>query len=101
MDSDLRWPENVYYDLEICELPGPDSSHPRQATQALEQSMVDQAPPTPLEVPKESSQAGSQGKKAEDQDKKKTSSDPKEKAQDAATSQLGQTVDPVTSKKKV
>ena len=31
------------------------------------------------------------------QDKKKTSFDPKEKALDAAASQLGQTVDPLTS----
>ena len=31
-DSDLRMPENVYYDSEIRELPGPDSSHPEQAT---------------------------------------------------------------------
>ena len=35
-----------------------------------------------------------------DQDKKKTSADPKEKAQDAAASQLSQTVDPLTSKTK-
>ena len=65
-DSDLRMPENVYYDSEIRELPGPDSSHPEQATQASEQSLVDQAPPAPLEVPKESNQNGGQGKKAED-----------------------------------
>ena len=25
---DLRRPESIYYDPEICELPGPDSSHP-------------------------------------------------------------------------
>ena len=107
MDSDLRQPESVYYDPKIRKLPGPDSSHPRQATQAPEQSLVDQAPPAPLEVPKESSQTSGQGKKAEDlkgmgkdQDKKKTSADPKEKAQDAAASQLNQTVDPLTSKTK-
>ena len=28
--------------------------------------MADQAPPTPLEVPKDSNQGGGQGKKAED-----------------------------------
>ena len=58
MDSDLRRPESVYYDPEIRKLPGPDSSHPGQTTQAPEQSLVDQAPPAPLEVPKESSQTG-------------------------------------------
>ena len=60
--------------------------------------MVDQAPLTPLEVPKESNQNGGQGKKAEDpkgmnkgQDKKNPF-DLKVKASDTATSQLGQTV---------
>ena len=33
MDSDLRQPESIYYDPEILELSGPDSSHPKQATQ--------------------------------------------------------------------
>ena len=32
VDSDLRRPESIYYNLEICELSGPDSSHPGQAT---------------------------------------------------------------------
>ena len=103
--SDLRRLKSIYYDPEIHELPGPDSSHPEQAIQASEQSMADQAPPTPLEVPKESNQNGGQGKKAKDlkgmgkgQDKKKTSSNPKEKATDAADSQLGQIVDPLVSK---
>ena len=67
--------------------------------------MADQAPPAPLEVPKESNQNGGQGKKVEDlkgmgkgQDKKKNSSDPKEKAPNTAAFQLGQTVDPLVSK---
>ena len=102
---DLRRPKSIYYDHEIRELPDLDSSHPEQATQASEQSMVDQAPPAPLEVPKESNQNGGQGKKVEDlkgmgkgQDKKKNSSDPKEKAPNTTTFQLGQTVDPLVSK---
>ena len=33
LGSDLRRPESIYYDLEIYELPGPDSSHLEQATQ--------------------------------------------------------------------
>ena len=68
---------------------------------------MDQAPPAPLEVPRESNQNGGQGKKAKDlkgmgkdQDKKKTSYDPKEKAPDAAASQPSQTVDPLASKTK-
>ena len=73
--------------LKFANSPGPDSSHPGQATQAPKQSLMDQAPPTPLEVPKESDQTGGQGKKAKDlqgmgkdQDKKNTSSNPNEKA---------------------
>ena len=58
MGSDLRRPKSIYYDHEIRELLDPDSSHPEQATQASEQSMADQAPPAPLEVPKESNQNG-------------------------------------------
>ena len=102
---DLRRPEIIYYDPEIHELLGPSSFHPEPATQASEQSMADQTPPAPLEVPKDSNQGGDQEKKVEDlkgrdkgQDKKKNSSDPKEKASDTAASQLGQTVDPVISK---
>ena len=67
--------------------------------------MADQAPPAPLEVPKDSNQGDGKGKKAEDpkgmnkgQDKKKNPSDPTEKASDTAASQLGQTVDLEISK---
>ena len=66
MGSNLRQPESIYYDPEIRELPGPNSFHPKQATQASEQSMADQALPAPLEVPKDSKQGGGQGKKTED-----------------------------------
>ena len=93
MGFDLRQPESIYYDPEICELSGPDSFHPEQATQASEQSMVDQAPPAPLEIPKDSNQDGGSRKKTEDlkdmdkgQDKKKNSSNPKEKAPDISAS---------------
>ena len=103
--SYLRRPESIYYDPEIRELPGPNSSHLKQATQTSEQLMADLAPLAPLEVSKESNQNGGQCKKAEDfkgigqgQDKKKNSSDPKEKAPDADASLPGQTVDPLVSK---
>ena len=85
----MRRPENVYYDPEIRELPGPDSFNPKQASEASEQPLVDQALVTPLEANKNDGQ----GKKAEDlqgigkdQGKKKTSFDLKEKAPDAAAS---------------
>ena len=54
--SDLRRPESIYYDLEIRELPGSNSSHPEQATQVSAQPKADQVPPAPLEVPKDSNQ---------------------------------------------
>ena len=101
----MRRPESIYYDPEIRELPSPSSFHPEQATQAPEQLMADQAPPIPLEVPKDFNEDGGQGKKAKDskgmdkgQDKKKNISDPKQKASDTAASQLGPTVDQVISK---
>ena len=106
-NSDLRRPKNVYYDLEIRKLLGPDSSHPEQAPEASEQPLVDQTPRTPFEAPKEFNQNSGQGKKAEDlqgiskdQDKKKISFDSKEKAPDATASQPGQTVDLLASKMK-
>ena len=100
MDSDLRRPESIYYDPEIRELSGPDSSHPRQATQVSVQPKADQVPPTPLEVPENSNQDASQGKELETlkgkdkgQDKKKNSSNPTKKASNTAVSQPDQIVD--------
>ena len=65
VDSDLRRPESIYYDLEIRELSVPDSSHPGQATQASVQPKADQVPPASLEVPKDSNQDDGQGKETE------------------------------------
>ena len=61
MDSDLRRPKSIYYDPEIRELPGPDSSHPEQAPPASMQLLVDQAPPASSEALKESDQNGGRG----------------------------------------
>ena len=33
VNYDLRRPESIYYDPDICKLLGPNSSHPGQATQ--------------------------------------------------------------------
>ena len=62
VDSDLRQPESIYYDPEIRELSGPDSSHPEQTTQVSAQPKVDQVPPAPLEAPKDSHQDAGKGK---------------------------------------
>ena len=107
MDSNLRWSESIYYDLEIHELSSPDSSHLEQTTQVSAQPEVDQIPPAPLEAPKDSHQDAGKGKEIEalkgkdkGQDKKKNSSNPTEKASDTAVSQPDQTVDPGIPKTK-
>ena len=107
VDSDLRRLESIYYDPEIHELSGPDSSHLGQATQVFAQPKADQFPPASLEVPKDSNQDGGQGKEIETlkgkdkgQDKKKNSSNPTEKASDTAVSQPGQTADLTVPKTK-
>ena len=41
VDSDLRRPESIYYDLEIHELSSPDSSHLEQTTQVSMQPEAD------------------------------------------------------------
>ena len=50
VDSDLRQLESVYYDPEIRELPGPNSSHPEQAPPTSTQPLVDQAPLPPRKL---------------------------------------------------
>ena len=107
VDSDLRRPESIYYNPEIRELSGPDSSYPGQATQVSVQPKADQVPHAPLEVPKDSNQDAGKGKEIETlkgkdkgQDKKKNSSNPIEKASDIAVSQPGQIADPVVPKTK-
>ena len=107
VDSDLRRPKSIYYDLEIRELSVPDSSHPGQATQVSVQPKADQVPPASLEVPKDSNQDDGQGKETETlkgkdkgQDKKKNSSNSTEKALDTVVSQPGQTTNPAVSKTK-
>ena len=65
VDFDLRWLESIYYDPEIHELSGSDSSHLGQATQVSAQPKTDQVPPASLEVPKDSNLDGGQGKEIE------------------------------------
>ena len=104
----MRRPESIYYDLEIHELSDPNSSHPESTAQVSELPQVDQVPPAPLEVPKDSHQDVGKGKEVETvkgkdkgQDKKKSSSNPTEKASDTAVSQPDQAADPGAPKAKV
>ena len=64
-DSSLRWPESIYYDSDIRELPGSSSPPPEQPAQVFEAPTADQAPPAPVEIPTDSRQYAGQGKKFE------------------------------------
>ena len=104
----MRRPKSIYYDPEIRELLDPNSSHPKSAAQVSELPQVDQVPPAPLEVPKDSHQDAGKGKEVETikgkdkgQDKKKSSSNPTEKASNTAVSQPDQAADPGAPKAKV
>ena len=62
-DSSLRWPESIYYDSNIQELPGSGYPPPEQPTQVSEAPAANQALPAPVEVPTNSRQGTSQGEK--------------------------------------
>ena len=105
-DSSLRRPESIYYDPNIRELLGPNSSIPEQIAPVSELPKVDQVHPAPPEVSISSHQEIGKGKEAETlQGKgkgkdKKDSSKPTEKASDTAISQLEQDIDPGAPKAK-
>ena len=64
-DSSLRRPESIYYDPDICELSGPNSSPPEQPAQVSEVPIADQVPPAPMEDSMDSRQDADKGKEAE------------------------------------
>ena len=87
-DSSLRRPESVYYDPDIQALPGSDSPPPEQLVLVSEVPATNQALPAPVEVPTDSHQDASQGKKVEaSQGKDNNQEKDKGKASDTAPSQ--------------
>ena len=80
-DSSLRRPESMYYDPNIQALPGFDSPPPEQPTSASEAPATSQALPVSMEVPADSHQDASRGKRVEA---------PQDKTSDAAPSQSEQ-----------
>nr|XP_023889399.1 GRB10-interacting GYF protein 2-like [Quercus suber] len=54
-DSELRLPENIFYDPDIRQLSEADAPPPTQLPEVSEQPLVDQAPPVILEPTKDSS----------------------------------------------
>ena len=90
-DSSLRRLESIYYDSDILELPSFGSPPPEQPAQMSEAPTADQAPPAPVEVPTDSRQDASQGKKVEaPKGKDKNQDKGKGKASDTAISQSKQ-----------
>ena len=61
-DSNLRRPERIYYDSDMCELPGPGSLPLEQPAQVSKVPIADQVPPAPMEVPTDSCQDAGKGK---------------------------------------
>ena len=98
-DSSLRRPESIYYDSDICELPGPGSPPPEQPAQVSEAPTADQAPPAPVEVPTDFHQDAGQGKKVEaPHGKDKNQDKGKGKASDTTISQSKQAANPAAPK---
>ena len=91
VDSSLRRPESIYYDLDIRELSNPSSSPPKQPAQVSEVPIADQVPPALVEVLMDSRQDAGKGKESEAPQGKDKG---KGKASDTTISQPEQATDP-------
>ena len=101
-DSNLRRPESIYYDSDICELPGLGSPPPEHPAQVSEVPKTDQVLPAPVEAPTDSRQDASQGKEVETpQGKDKSKDKGKGKTSDTTISQPKQAADPRAPKAQV
>ncbi|XP_065622657.1 uncharacterized protein LOC136064625 [Quercus suber] len=86
-DSELRLPKNIFYDLDIREIPKVDAPPPTQLPEVSELPLANQAPPVILEPTKDSNQPGDQSlpteppkEKGEGLGEKETSLEPKDQA---------------------
>ena len=84
VDSSLRRPESVYYDLDIQPLPGSDPPPSEQPASVSEAPVTNHALPAPVKVPIASHQDAGQGERVEAS---------QGKAPDAAPSQSEQVAD--------
>ena len=103
-DSNLRWPESIYYNSDIRELPGSDSPPPEHPAKVSEVPITNQIPPAPVEVPTDSRPNASQGIEVEapqGKDKSKDKGKGKGKASDTTISQPEQAADPGAPKAQV
>ena len=100
-DSFLRWPESIYYDSDIHELPSSESSPPEHPAKVSEVPITSQVPPAPREVPTDSRPNAGQVKEVEaPQGKDKSKDKGKGKASDTSISQPTQAVGPGAPKAK-
>ena len=65
VDSVLRRPESIFYDLDIRELPGSEFPPPEHPAKVSEVPITHQVPPAPREVPTDSHPDAGQGKEIE------------------------------------
>ena len=94
-NSNLRRPESIYYDSDICELLGPSFPPPEHPAQVSEVPIANQVPPPPVEVPTDSHQDAGQGKEVEaPQGKDKGKDKGKGKTSDTTISRSEQAADP-------
>ena len=100
-DSFLRQPESIFYDLDICVLPGSESPPPEHPVKVSEVPMTSQVPPTPKEVPTDSRLETNREKDVKaPQGKNKSKDKGKDKASDTTISLPEQAADPVAPKAK-
>ena len=101
-DSNLRRPESIYYDSDICELLGLGSPPPGHPAKVSEMPIKNQIPPAPMEVPTDSRPDAGQGKEVEAaQGKDKSKDKGKGKASDTTIFQPEQAADPGAPKAQV
>ena len=87
-DSNLRQHESIYYDSDICELPGSGSPPLKHPAKVSKVPITNQVPPAPMEVPTDFRQDAGHRKEVEaPQGKEKNKDMGKGKASDTTISQ--------------
>ena len=101
-DFNLKRPESIYYDSDICELPGLGSPPLEHRAQVSEVPKTDQVLPALVEAPTDSRQDAGQGKEVEaPQGKDKSKDKGKGKASDTTIARSEQAADPGAPKAQV
>ena len=104
IDSNLRQPENIYYDSDIREPLGFDSPPQEHPAKVFEVPITNQVPPAPVEAPTDSRPNAGQGKEVkapQGKDKSKEKGKGKGKASDTTISLPEPATDPGAPKAQV